>query len=132
MSFKLPRPKPKLPERDVFDGLTQFKWEEFKELKEVGQGSYGVVKLGRYAPRDAPSHEEVIVKVPRNIRGNEREFVKEAKLLSSVNGHPNIALFKAISTRPFGLMTEYVKFSFRPFEDDTVVSSLSECKKEFP
>ena len=126
MSFKLPRPKPKLPEKDVFDGLTQFKWEEFKELKEVGQGSYGVVKLGRYAPRDAPSHEEVVVKVPRNIRGNEREFVKEAKLLSSVNGHPNIVLFKAISTRPFGLMTEYVKFSFRPFEDDTVVSSLSE------
>ena len=43
-----------------------------------------------------------------------------------MNGHPNIVLFKAISTRPFGLMTEYVKFSFTPFEDDTIVSSLSE------
>ena len=67
MSFKFPRPKPKLPERDVFNGLTQFKWEEFKELKEVGQGSYGVVKLGCYTPQDGQSHE-VIVKVPRNIR----------------------------------------------------------------
>lgn len=56
MSFKFPRPKPKLPERDVFNGLTQFKWEEFKELKEVGQRSYGVVKLGvgRYTPQDVP------------------------------------------------------------------------------
>ena len=34
--------------------------------------------------------------------------------------------FIAISVSPFGLMTEYVKFSFRPFEDDRVVSSLSE------
>ena len=32
----------------------------------------------------------------------------------------------AISVSPFGVMTEYVKFSFRPFEDDRVVSSLSE------
>ena len=34
--------------------------------------------------------------------------------------------FIAISVSPFGLMTEYGKFSFRPFEDDRVVSSLSE------
>ena len=39
---------------------------------------------------------------------------------------PNIVSFIAISVSPFGVMTEYVKFSFRPFEDDRVVSSLSE------
>lgn len=83
-----------------------------------------MVKLGCYNPQGGQS-KEVVVKVPRD-RGNEREFVKEARLLNSVNGHRNIVLFKAISIRPFGLMTEYVKFSFRPFEDDTVVSSLSD------
>ena len=46
--------------------------------------------------------------------------------MNSVNGHPNIVSFIAISISPFGLMTEYVKFSFRPFEDYRVVSSLSE------
>ena len=46
--------------------------------------------------------------------------------MNSVNGHPNIVSFIAISISPFVLMNEYVKFSFRPFEDDRVVSSLSE------
>ena len=46
--------------------------------------------------------------------------------MNSVNGHPNIVSFIAISISPFGLMTELVKSSFRPFEDYRVVSSLSE------
>ena len=46
--------------------------------------------------------------------------------MNSVNGHPNIVSFIAISISPFGLMTEYVTFSFRPFEDYRVVSSLLE------
>ena len=46
--------------------------------------------------------------------------------MNSVNGHPNIVSFIAISISPFGLMTEYVTFSFRPFEDYRVISSLLE------
>ena len=99
--------------------------EDFKDQKEIGYGSYGVAKVGHYNQQVGQS-EQVVVKVPRDIRGNEREFAKESSHLNSVNGHPNIVSFIAISISPFVLMNEYVKFSFRPFEDDRVVSSLSE------
>ena len=99
--------------------------EYFKDQKEIGYDSYGVVKVGHYNQQDGQS-QQVMVKVPRDIRGNKREFAKEARHLNSINGHPNIVSFIAISVSPFWLMIEYVKFSFRPFEDDRVVSSLSE------
>ena len=96
--------------------------EDFKDRREIGYGSYGVAKVGHYNQQDGQS-EQVEVKVPRDIRGNERDFAKESSHLNSVNGHLNIV---SISISPFVLMNEYVKFSFRPFEDERVVSSLSE------
>ena len=105
--------------------MSQFKSNISKIKRKIGYGSYGVVKVGHYNQQDGQS-QQVVVEVPRDIRGNKREFAKEARHLNSINGHPNIVSFIAISVSPFWLMIEYVKFSFRPFEDDRVLSSLSE------
>ena len=66
------------------------------------------------------------MKQPYDISGYEKEFLKEARLLHSVAGHPNIVKFEAIaSSQPYALMEEYEMFTFKPFGDDKVVSSLS-------
>ena len=85
MSFKFPQPKPKHPQRSVFDDLPQFKWNISKIKKETGYGSYGVMKVGHYNQQDGQS-QQVVVKVRRDIRSNEREFSKEVRHLNRVNG----------------------------------------------
>ncbi|XP_068712803.1 uncharacterized protein [Montipora foliosa] len=124
MSFAFSRPKQEQVFKDFLQDLPTFKWDDSKETRDLGQGSYGYVKLGRFKSAQCREEQEVVVKVSRDVRGNEREFFKEAKLLNCVNGHQNVVSFKAISSRPFALMTEYVKFSFMPFGDETIVSSL--------
>ena len=59
----------------------------FQDQKETGCGSYGVMimKVGHYNQQDGQS-QQVVVKVRRDIRGNEREFSKEARHLNRVNG----------------------------------------------
>ena len=54
------------------------------------------------------------------------KFAKEAKLLNSVKGHPNIVSFEAVSVSPFAIITEYLKFSFEPFADQKSVNSLAD------
>ena len=83
--------------------------EDFKDQKEIGHGSYGLVKVGHYNQQDGQS-QQVVVKVPRDVKGNEREFLKEARHLNSVNGNPNIMSFIAISISPFGLTTSNSPF----------------------
>ena len=108
MSFAFSRPKQKQVFKDFLQDLPTFKWDDFKETRDLGQGSYGYVNLGRFKSAQSREEQEVVVKVSRDVRGNEREFFKEAKLLHCVNGHQNVVSFKAISIRPFALMTEYV------------------------
>lgn len=127
MSFKVPRHKPKRPESDPFSGLQRFQLDDVTDQKQIDIGSYGLVKYGRYKPCRQPLSHDVVLKLPCDVTGNyEKEFAKEAKLLNSVKGHPNIVSFEAVSVNPFALMTEYVKFSFEPFEDQTSVSSLAD------
>ena len=59
--------------------------EYFKDQKEIGYGSYGEMKVGHYNQQDGQS-QQVVVKVPRDIRGDEREFSNEARHLNRVNG----------------------------------------------
>mgnify|MGYP002259956927 CR=1 FL=1 len=63
---------------------------------------------------DGKQSRDVVIKIPRDITGYEKEFAKEAKLLNSVKGHPNIVSFEKsfVSVSPFAIMTEYLKFSF--------------------
>ena len=86
---------------------------------QIGQGSYGLVQFAPYKPHGRDIRE-VVVKLPHNIGGQEKEFAKEVRLLNSVKGHPNIVAFEAVSLSPYALMTEYVSFSF------LLVSSLAD------
>ena len=56
---------------------------------DIGVGSYGLVKFGRYST-DGKQSRDVVIKIPGDITGYEKEFAKEAKLLNNVKGHPNI------------------------------------------
>ena len=123
MAFELPRLGPK-PEKHLISGIPHFEWKDIADQTQIGQGRYGLVKLARYKPRGRDIRE-VVLKLP-HIAGHEKEFAKEVRLLNSVKGHPNIFAFKAVSVSPYALMTEYVSFSFLPFEDEKVVSSLAD------
>ena len=45
MSFKIPRLKSKPPDRDLFSGLRRFLLDEVTDQKDIGVGSYGLVKF---------------------------------------------------------------------------------------
>ena len=125
MSFKIPRFEAKPPDRDIFSGLRCFLLDEVTDQIDVGVGSYGLVKFGRYST-DRKQSRDVVIKIPRDITGYQKEFAKEAKLLNSVKGHLNIVSFEAVSVSPFAIMTEYLKFSFEPFDGPKSVNSLAD------
>ena len=69
---------------------------------DIGVGSYGLVTFGRYST-DGKQSRDVVIKIPRDITGYEKELAKEGKLFNSVNGHPNIVSFEAVSVSPFAI-----------------------------
>ena len=81
-----------------------FDWNEVGQETLLGQRAYGVVNVAHYRER------HVVLKIPREITGNGKEFVKEVKLLNSVRGHQNVVSFQAVCVRPYAIMTEYVVF----------------------
>ena len=124
MAFKVPRLGEK-PENHLLSDVPHFDWKDIQDQIQIGQGSYRLVQFARYKPHGRDIRE-VVVKLPHNIGGQENEFAKEVRLLNSVKGHPNIVAFEAASLSPYTLMTEYVSFSFLPFDDEKVVSSLAD------
>ena len=102
MSFKIPRFKAKPPDPNIFSGLRRFLLDEVTDQIDIGVGSYGLVTFGRYST-DGKQSRDVVIKIPRDITGYEKEFAKEAKLFNSVNGHPNIVSFEAVSVSPFAI-----------------------------
>ena len=81
MSFKIPRFKAKPPDRNIFSGLRRFLLHEVTDQIDIGVG-YGLVTFGRYST-DGKQSRDVVIKIPRDITGYEKEFAKEAKLLNS-------------------------------------------------
>ena len=101
MSFKIPRFKAKPPDRSIFSGLRRFLLNQVTNQIDIGVG-YGLVTFGRYSTNGKQSRD-VVIKIPCDITGYEKEFAKEAKLLNSVKGHPNIVSFEAVSVSPFAI-----------------------------
>ena len=124
-TFCVPKPK---KQEDLLSGLEQFDWKALSEFRRIGNGSYGFVDFAKYKKNASDlGHLPVIVKQPFQIAGHEKEFAKEARLLQSVGEHQNIVKFIAVCSRPtHALMQEYVAFSFAPFGDNKVVSSLAD------
>lgn len=119
MSFRIPKWKQKTPDKELFTDLAHFDWSEVDQQTLLGQGAYRVVNVIHY-------REEMLCwKFPVKITGIGKEFTKEVKLLNSVRGHQNVISFKALCICPYAIITEYVVFSFEPF-DKKVVSLLSD------
>ena len=90
------------------------------EKDEIGRGSFGVVYRTEF--NNLPV---VIKKLHGRDEDSTREFIKEAKLLESLQ-HENVVKLKAICINPNAMMLEFVNFDFRLFEDETQVNSLSD------
>ena len=98
--------------------MPQFQFEDLSEKKVIGRGSYGIVYKARYL-----SEEVVVKKMLGESTDEEDNFIKEARLLKSLN-HENIVSFKGFCPSPQAIMLEYVYFDFSPFEIDKKVSNL--------
>lgn len=75
-------------------GIAQFKWQEVLEKEEIGRGSYGAVYRTEF--NNLPV---VIKKLHGRDEDSTKEFIKEAKLLESLQ-HENVVELKAICTNP--------------------------------
>ena len=93
----------------ICTGLPQFKWEELRDKEEIGKGSFGVVFTARCC-----GEVVVIKKLMRQNDYEKRLFLKEATILNGLsNGH--IVQLKAVCSRPFAMMLEYLYFDLGPF-----------------
>ena len=114
----LPSLKRGLIQNKHFDLPEKFKFEDLQEKEVIGRGSYGIMYKARY-------HDKTVV--VKNIMGEsaegEENFVKEAKLLRSLQ-HKNIVALKKFCNTPCAIMLEYVCFDFLPFEIPKQVSNL--------
>ena len=113
---------------NLTEELPKFSWEDVSIIQLVGIGAFGSVELANFrAATDTNPCQKVVIKQPLENLGRTREFLKEAQLLHSVKGHRNIIEFISVCGKPrYGIMQEYVSFSFAMFDDDTNVSSLGE------
>ncbi len=123
--FKLPCPVRKKAFEDVFD-FPIFSFDEVVFKEQVGRGSFGTVDKAIFKPKTGEPARVVVIKQPYDIQGQEREFLKEARLLDRVSKHKNVVSFYGICRKPFAIMQEYVCFSFAPFGGESVVSTLSQ------
>ena len=124
--FKVPSITKKSVTYDEAD-LPIFHFDQVVFTEKVGRGSFGTVEKARYKTgRENEIERVVVIKQPYDVLGQEREFIKEARLLNRVNGHRNIVSFYGICRKPYSIMQEYVSFSFAPFGDETVISSFSQ------
>ena len=125
-TFRFPKPRKR---EDPLASIPQFYWQDLTDLRRIGNGSFGCVDFANYRPKGSThaSPQAVVVKQLSSAdAGYEKEFAKEAKLLYSVKGHPNIVEFLAVCAKPtYALMQKYEAFSFVPFSDETVVNSLA-------
>ena len=115
-------PKLTVRRESTITDVPTFKWLDFSSKEELGMGSFGSVYRGQCSNRD-----NVVVKV---LRGQNREskrlFLKEARLLHSLNGHKNIVSFFSFCEEPYAIMLEYLCFDFAVFGVNKKVTSLGD------
>ena len=113
-------------DRSICNGLPQFKWEEICDKEGIGKGSFGAVFTVRCC-----GEVVVIKKLLRQNQYEKRLFLKEATILNSLsNGH--IVQLKAVCSRPFAMMLEYLYFDHGPFGiTGQCLSSLQEFLEFF-
>ena len=76
-------------------GLPTFEWKDIVKENKIGSGSFGSVYLAQYGN---PSQKVMLKKLKSLSLDSKPRFKKEAKILHSVKGHPNIATFMVFVT----------------------------------
>lgn len=117
--FKLPvfRSQSRPTAADQIPGVTHFSLDQHKELKVLGRGSFGTVRLF-----EDSSGDKVAVK-SFTPPFDHAAIRKEVRLLSSLQ-HENIV--RLIGFSGTLLAMEYCVFDFSVFGEDQTVSSLGE------
>lgn len=129
MAFKIPeipklKPRPKPSQLDGIQSLPITSFSELELSKTIGSGSFGKVSLCKKGGTLL-----IIKELMDNDEENQRLFVKEAKLMNSMN-HPNIVNFNSFLQQSehnkCAFLMEYMHFDLSPFGYTSHVSSLKE------
>ena len=103
--------------------MRTFEWKNIVKEKKIGSGSFGSVYLAQYGN---PAQKVVLKKLKNLSLDSKAHFKKEAKILNSVKGHPNIVTFMAFFSDPYCIMMQYLSFHFGIFGLNKNVSSLAD------
>ena len=122
--FKVPSLKRSNP-RSLLAQFPTFSWDEVEIKDGIGHGNFGSVLRAGYSRNKDGKREIVAIKKLHEV-AEAKEFLKEVRLLNSVNGHENIVGFIAACSNPLAIMQEYISFRFHPFGDETSTSSLAQ------
>ena len=109
VAVRIPKRKQTSPDKELFPNLDTFDWSEVGQQTLLGQGAYGVVNVARYRERD------VMLKIPHEITGIEKEFAKEIKLLNNVRFIGQTMVIPYLRTRllsPLAMSALSVRASF--------------------
>ena len=93
MAFKLPYFIKKAIVNKVTD-LPQFWNEDRKEIEIITRSSFGVIVKAKHPVHGYVSDTVVVKKLPEDSVDDQQEFIKEARMLHSLQ-HENIVSFKA-------------------------------------
>lgn len=111
----------------AIQGVPTFDTGGVKVKDKIGQGSFGEVFTADFRfPSEHAAKTVVVKKILDVLDGEEKKlFLKEVALLNKLN-NSNVVSLKAVCYRPCAFMMVYVYFSFKPFGDDSRVSSLGD------
>lgn len=119
MAFKLPTLSDvqcALPPCD----LQSFDYSKIDNQKLIGHGGFGIVYKATHEGRIV-----VVKKVASESLRDEKLFLKEAKLISSLN-HGNVVGFLGFCRLPCAIMLEYAAFDFEPFGHSKIITNLGD------
>ncbi|XP_033764366.1 spindle assembly checkpoint kinase-like [Pecten maximus] len=135
MAFKLPQPflpkkksdSAQVIRRSPIAGLENLQKTDFSNSELIGKGSYGkIFKVIR-------NGKEFVVKglVTQDATDHENDlFLKEAKLMASLKGHPNVLQIHGYSMTDNSLLLEFMSFSFERLNlNNDSVSNLKDLLK---
>lgn len=125
-SFKVPLPVKKRPiislgTESLEDiGLPSFSKKDFSDITIIGRGSYGKVY------KAIKKKKQFVIK-ELSVAENFPLFIKEAKMMKTVQGHENVLQIHGFSYKDKAILLDYISFSFEKIEiDQDTVFNLKE------
>jgi len=90
--------------KDVGLGDYEIDYSELVLEYEIGRGAYGEVWRGKWRGADI-----AIKKLLSSLdQTHQKEFLEEAKVMSTLRNHPNVVIFMGVTQSPLCLITEFL------------------------